>query len=87
MLHGYEDLGKELPRDVDLVFICSFTQAAFLAYAISNYFRSKGAVTVLGGRMPVAILMMPLSILIMCWVSHISQPLCRYWTIAHHRVL
>ena len=46
---GYEDLGKELPRDVDLVFICSFTQAAFLAYAISNYFRSKGAVTVLGG--------------------------------------
>jgi hypothetical protein len=46
---GYEDLGKELPRDVDLVFICSFTQAAFQAYALSNYFRSKGAVTVLGG--------------------------------------
>jgi hypothetical protein len=40
---GFEDLGKELPRDVDLVFICSFTQAALLAYAISNYFRSKGA--------------------------------------------
>lgn len=46
---GLEDLGKELPRDVDLVFICSFTQAAMLAYALSNYFRSKGAVTVLGG--------------------------------------
>ncbi|HYC86546.1 MAG TPA: hypothetical protein VEB86_15040 [Chryseosolibacter sp.] len=46
---GFEKLENELPRDVDLVFICSFTQAAFLAYALSNYFRSKGAVTVLGG--------------------------------------
>ncbi|HMF72108.1 MAG TPA: hypothetical protein VK616_11575, partial [Flavitalea sp.] len=46
---GLEELDKELPEDVDLVFICSFTQAAFLAYALSNYFRSKGAVTVLGG--------------------------------------
>jgi hypothetical protein len=46
---GLEDLQKELPKDVDLVFICSFTQAAFLAYALSNYFRSKGVVTVLGG--------------------------------------
>src|SRR5689334_18727424 len=46
---GQEDLGKELPRDVDLVFISSFTQAALLAYALSNYFRTKGAVTVLGG--------------------------------------
>jgi hypothetical protein len=46
---GYEDLGKELPKEVDLVFICSFTQAALLAYSLSNFFRSKGAVTVLGG--------------------------------------
>ena len=46
---GFEDLDKELPRDVDIVFICSFTQAALLAYALSNYFRNKGAVTVLGG--------------------------------------
>jgi hypothetical protein len=46
---GLEKLDKELPKDVDLVFICSFTQAAFLAYALSNYFRSKGGVTVLGG--------------------------------------
>ncbi len=46
---GLENLEKELPKDIDLVFICSFTQAAFLAYALSNYFRSKGAVTVLGG--------------------------------------
>jgi len=46
---GYEDLSKELPQNVDIVFICSFTQAALLSYALSNYFRSKGAVTVLGG--------------------------------------
>src|SRR5678815_1049242 len=46
---GFEDLSKELPQDVDLVFICSFTHAALLAYALSNFFRSKGAVTVLGG--------------------------------------
>ncbi|HZI25250.1 MAG TPA: hypothetical protein VFD46_09245, partial [Chryseolinea sp.] len=46
---GREKLENELPDNVDLVFICSFSQAAFLAYALSNYFRSKGAVTVLGG--------------------------------------
>ena len=46
---GFEDLSKELPQDVDLVFICSFTHAALLAYALSNFFRSKGVVTVLGG--------------------------------------
>jgi hypothetical protein len=46
---GGEDLSKALPKDVDLVFISSFTQAAFLAYALRNFFRSKGVVTVLGG--------------------------------------
>lgn len=46
---GRENLSKELPKDVDIVFICAFTQAAMLAYALSNLFRSKGAVTVLGG--------------------------------------
>jgi hypothetical protein len=46
---GFEDLEKELPTNVDAVFICSFTQAAFLAYSISNFFRKKGAVTILGG--------------------------------------
>ena len=39
----------ELPHDLDLVFISAFTQAAQLAYALSNMFRSRGAVTVLGG--------------------------------------
>ena len=46
---GYEDLRKEIPQGVNLVFISAFTQAALHAYALSNYFRSMGAVTVLGG--------------------------------------
>jgi hypothetical protein len=46
---GLEDLHEELPRDVDLVFIGAFTQAALLSYAVSNFFRSQGVVTVLGG--------------------------------------
>jgi len=46
---GSEKLDKELHAGVDLVFICSFTQAALLAYSISNYLRSKGVITVLGG--------------------------------------
>ncbi len=46
---GFEDLVEELPDRVDLVFIGAFTEAAFLAYALSGLFRSRGAVTVLGG--------------------------------------
>lgn len=46
---GFENLLEELPENVDLVFIGAFSQAAQLAYALSNLLRSKGAVTVLGG--------------------------------------
>ena len=46
---GFENLVDELPDKVDLVFIGAFTEAALLAYALCNLFRSKGAVTVLGG--------------------------------------
>ncbi|HVD31939.1 MAG TPA: hypothetical protein VNC19_00065, partial [Gemmatimonadales bacterium] len=46
---GMEDLLEELPPDLDLVFIGAFTQSAQLAYALSNFFRKRGAVTVLGG--------------------------------------
>ena len=46
---GFENLVDELPADVDIIFIGAFTEAAFLAYAISNLFRSRGSVTVLGG--------------------------------------
>ncbi|MEE9289080.1 MAG: radical SAM protein [Bacteroidota bacterium] len=46
---GFEDLVKELPDNVDLVFVGAFTQAAQLAYSLSNLFRSNGAITILGG--------------------------------------
>lgn len=46
---GSEDLLAELPSDVDMVFICAFTEAAHTAYALSNLFRSQGAITVIGG--------------------------------------
>jgi hypothetical protein len=46
---GFENLLEELPQGIDMVFIGAFTEAAQLAYALSNLFRSKGAITVLGG--------------------------------------
>ena len=46
---GLEDLHAELLDDSDVVFVSAFSQAAQLAYAISNLYRSRGAVTVLGG--------------------------------------
>ena len=46
---GFENLVEELPDRVDLVFVGAFTEAGQLAYALSSLFRSKGAVTALGG--------------------------------------
>jgi len=46
---GFEDLLAELPSKVDLVFIGAFTEAAHTAYALSNLFRSMGAITAIGG--------------------------------------
>ena len=46
---GLEDLARELPRQADLVFVCGFTSAAYLAYAVSHLYRKQGTVTVLGG--------------------------------------
>jgi hypothetical protein len=46
---GFEDLLSELPECCDLVFIGAFTEAALTAYALSKLFRSRGAITVLGG--------------------------------------
>ena len=46
---GFEDLYSEMPRDIDLLFICAFTPAAYLAYSISNFYRKQKVVTVLGG--------------------------------------
>jgi orotidine-5'-phosphate decarboxylase len=46
---GLEDLAEEVPKDVDVVFISAFTQAAQQAYALSNRYRAEGVITVLGG--------------------------------------
>ncbi|HEU5305471.1 MAG TPA: radical SAM protein [Gemmatimonadales bacterium] len=46
---GMENLLEELPSNLDLVFVGAFTQSAQLAYALSNFFRQRGAVTALGG--------------------------------------
>lgn len=46
---GFEDLLAELPDNVDIVFIGAFTEAAHTAYSLSNLFRAKGAITVIGG--------------------------------------
>jgi hypothetical protein len=46
---GREDLSREISSDADLVFISAFTQSAQLSYALSNRFRSRGAVTAIGG--------------------------------------
>ena len=46
---GFEDLVDEIPKDVDVVFFGAFTESAQLVYALSALFRSRGAVTVLGG--------------------------------------
>lgn len=46
---GFENLYKDLPGDIDVLFISTFTQNALTAYSISNIFRKKGVVTILGG--------------------------------------
>ncbi|MCK4747378.1 MAG: hypothetical protein KAT15_10095 [Bacteroidales bacterium] len=46
---GSQKIRDLLPDQTDLVFISAFTFTAQLAYAFSNYFRSRGIVTVLGG--------------------------------------
>lgn len=46
---GFEDLPTILPPDIDLLFVGAFSQAGLLSYAISNLYRERGVVTVLGG--------------------------------------
>jgi hypothetical protein len=43
------DLEQALPSDLDILFLAAFTNAAVAAAAISNRYRSRGTVTVLGG--------------------------------------
>ena len=46
---GSEDIISSLPKDPDVVIIGAFTSAAQFAYAISNFYRKQGAVTIIGG--------------------------------------
>src|SRR5450631_296780 len=46
---GFEDLLQELPASLDVLFVGAFTEAAHTAYSLSNLFRQRGAITVLGG--------------------------------------
>jgi hypothetical protein len=46
---GFEDIETTFSDDCDLLFIGSFSRSAQTAYAISNLYRRRGAVTVLGG--------------------------------------
>ncbi len=38
-----------VPRDLDILFVCAFTKASALAYALARLFRRDGTLTVLGG--------------------------------------
>ena len=46
---GAEDLHRELPPDLDVLFIATFTNAGQRAAAISAQYRAAGTVTVIGG--------------------------------------
>ncbi|WP_218574846.1 radical SAM protein [Reyranella sp. CPCC 100927] len=46
---GVEDLTPETIGDADVLFINAFTRSALTAYAVANFFRQRGTVTVLGG--------------------------------------
>jgi hypothetical protein len=46
---GRESLLEELKVEADIIFIAAFTHSAQLAYALGSLYRSRGAVTVVGG--------------------------------------
>ena len=47
--YGVGNLQRRLPSDLDVVFICSYTQASPLAYALAKLYRRAGTRTVIGG--------------------------------------
>jgi radical SAM superfamily enzyme YgiQ (UPF0313 family) len=46
---GWGDPRRLLPRDLDVVFVASFTQASPIAYALGRLYRREGTRTVIGG--------------------------------------
>lgn len=47
--YGVGDPQRRLPSDLDVVFLCSYTQASPLAYALARLYRRAGVRTVIGG--------------------------------------
>ncbi len=47
--YGADDPIDVLPRDLDVVFISTYTQASTIAYALARRYRRDGVLTVLGG--------------------------------------
>lgn len=47
--YGVGELDQRLPRDLDVIFLCCYTQASALAYALAKIYRRAGARTVIGG--------------------------------------
>ncbi|HEX5718313.1 MAG TPA: radical SAM protein [Thermoanaerobaculia bacterium] len=47
--YGQSPPEELLPKELDVVFLATYTQASALAYALARLYRSRGALTVLGG--------------------------------------
>jgi len=47
--YGIGDPGRRIPRDLDFLFLSTYTQPAALAYALAKAYRMTGATTVIGG--------------------------------------
>jgi radical SAM superfamily enzyme YgiQ (UPF0313 family) len=47
--YGQGRLEDALPRDLDVVFLATYTQASTLAYALARIYKRRGARTILGG--------------------------------------
>jgi hypothetical protein len=47
--YGLGDPGSQLPTDLDIVFVASYTQDSALAYALARKYRRAGVRTVVGG--------------------------------------
>jgi radical SAM superfamily enzyme YgiQ (UPF0313 family) len=47
--YGIGDPGCRIPKDVDFLFLSTYTQPAALAYALAKAYRTAGATTVIGG--------------------------------------
>lgn len=44
-----QDLFASIPSDIDVLFLSGFSRVSFLAYGVSQFFRKRGVITILGG--------------------------------------